>query len=82
MTKAQKLRALLAVLGCAPAAGAMTGFESAARAGDLDAFWAHFQTALTKNTSRRLARVDTDGTITLQMLEPAMTALYELPATD
>ncbi len=38
MTKAQKLRTLLAIVECAPAASAMTVFESAARRGGLSAF--------------------------------------------
>ena len=46
MTKAQKLRTLLAIVECAPAASAMTAFESAARRGDLSAFWDHYQEAL------------------------------------
>ena len=39
MTKAQKLRTLLAIVECAPAVRAMTVFESAARRGDLAALW-------------------------------------------
>ena len=53
MTKAQKLRTLLAIVECAPAASAMTVFESAARRGDLSAFWDHYQEVLGGSTPKR-----------------------------
>ncbi len=52
MTKAQKLRTLLAIVECAPAASAMTVFESAARRGDLSAFWDHYQEVLGGSTPK------------------------------
>ena len=43
MTRTHKPRTLLAIVECVPAAQAMTVFESAARRGDLSAFWNYYQ---------------------------------------
>ena len=57
MTKAQKLRTLLAIVECAPAVRAMTVFESAARRGDLAAFWEHFQDVLERSHNKEALTV-------------------------
>ena len=82
MTKAQQLPILLAIVECAPAARAMTRFESAARRGDLSAFWDHYQAALKRSTHDRELKVASKGEISFEMLEPAMQAVYDLPTRD
>ncbi len=82
MTNAQKLRTLLAVLECAPAAQAMTVFESAARSGDLSLFWQQYRSTLWKSKHKDEPQLESKGEITLAMLEPAMNAVYELPTSD
>ena len=82
MTKAQKVRTLLAIVECAPAACAMTAFESAARRGDLSAFWDHYQDALGRSKHDGQLRVASKGEISLEMTEPAMQAVYDLPTHD
>ena len=82
MTKTQKLRTLLAIVECAPAAGAMTAFESAARRGDLSAFWDHYQEVLKRSTHDRELKVAPNGEISVEMVEPAMQAMYDLPTSD
>ena len=59
----------------------MTAFESAARTGDLSSFWAHYQTALSQSKQAGPRSVESKGEITLDMLEPAMNAVYKLPAS-
>ena len=63
MTKAQKLRTLLAIVECAPAASAMTVFESAARRGDLSAFWDHYQEVLKRSTHEGELKVAPNGEV-------------------
>ena len=46
MTNAQKLRTLLVMLECAPAARATTVFESAVRSGNLSLFWKQYRSVL------------------------------------
>ena len=60
MTTAQKLGTLLAIVECAPAARAMTVFESAVRRRDLSAFWDHYQDVLGSRVEscRRLSRTE------------------------
>ncbi len=82
MTQAQKLRTLLAILDCAPAAHAMTVFESAARRGDLSAFWDHYQEVLGKSAHEGTLRIASNGEISFEMIEPAMQAVYDLPTRD
>ena len=82
MTKAQKLRTLLAILDCAPAAHAMTVFESAARRGDLSAFWDHYQEVLGKSADEGTLRIASNEEISFEMIEPAMQAVYDLPTRD
>ena len=82
MTKAQKLRTLLAIVECAPAAGAMTVFVSAARRGDLSAFWDHYQEVLKKSTHEGEGKVAANGAVSFEMIEPAMQAMYDLPTRD
>ena len=79
MTNLQKLRTLLAILECAPAAHSMTAFESAARKGDVVSFWAHYQSALRASKHDGKPHPEADGEITLEMLKPAMKVVYELP---
>ncbi len=81
MTTAQKTRVLRTILDCSPASHAMTVFESAARTGDLASLWAAYQAALPRSTHPRKPRAPSTD-ITLDMLEPAMTAVYELPTDD
>ena len=82
MTKAQKVRTLLAVVECSSIAQSMTGFESAARARNLASFWSHYQSALRSSKRDRKPRTDERTEITLEILEPAMNAVYELPTSD
>ena len=82
MTNAHKLRTLLAILECAPAAHAMTVFESAARSGNLSVFWKAYRSALRTSKHRDEPVPESYGEITLAMLEPAMKAVYDLPTTD
>ena len=82
MTTAQKLRTLLAIVECVPAARAMTGFESAARRGDLAAFWDHYQEVLRKSTPDEELTVVSNGAISFEMIEPAMQAVYDLPTRE
>ena len=82
MTDAQKLRTLLAILECAPAAQATTVFESAARSGNLSSFWKHYWSALRKSTQHDEPQLESKGGITFAMLEPAMQAVYDLPTKD
>ena len=82
MTKAQKLRTLLAIVECAPATHAMTGFESAMRRGDLAAFWAHYQEALKRSKHEGTLKVASKGAVSFEMIEPAMQAVYDLPTRE
>ena len=82
MTKAQKLRTLLAIVECAPAASAMTVFESAPRRGDLSAFWDHYQEVLGGSTPKGELTVAANGEVSFEMIEPAMQAVYDLPTRD
>jgi hypothetical protein len=82
MTKAQKLRTLLAIVECAPAASAMTVFESATRRGDLSAFWDHYQEVLKRSTHEGELKVAPNGEVSFEMIEPAMQAMYDLPVGD
>lgn len=82
MTTAHKLRTLLAILECAPAAHTMTVFESAARSGNHSVFWKTYRSALRTSTHRAEPLLESEGGITLAMLEPAMKAVYELPTKD
>ncbi len=82
MTNAKKLRTLLAILECAPAAQAMTVFESAARSGDLSLFWQQYRFTLWKSKHKDEPQLESKGEITLAMLEPAMNAVHELPTSD
>ena len=82
MTKAQQLRTLLAIVDCVPAAGAMTGFESSVRRGDLSAFWDHYQEALGKSAHEGKLNVASKGAVSFKMIEPAMQAVYDLPTRD
>ena len=79
MTDAQKLRTLLTILECAPAAHAMTAFESAVRSGNLSLFWKHYRSALRRSKLNDDSQPGSKEEITLAMLEPAMKAVYELP---
>jgi hypothetical protein len=81
MTDAQKLRTLLAILECAPAAQATTVFESAARSGDLSLFWKQYRSAL-RDLKHDEGRLESGAEITLAMLEPAMKAVHDLPTRD
>ena len=82
MTQAQKLRTLLAILDCAPAAQAMTVFESAARRRDLSAFWDHYQEVLGKSTHEGALKIASTAEISFKMIERAMQAVYDLPTRD
>ena len=82
MTKTQKIRTLLAVLECASVTQSMTGFESAARARNLASLWSYYQSGLRTSKRDRKPRADERTEITLEMLEPAMNAVYELPTSD
>ena len=82
MTKAQKLRTLLAIVECAPAARAMTVFESAARRGDLSAFWDHYQDMLGRSNNEEEPKVASNGAVSFEMLKPAMQAVYDLPTRE
>ena len=82
MTNAQKLRTLLAILECAPAAHAMTVFESAVRSGNLSLFWKQYRSALRTSKHNEEPQLESQGEITLAMLEPAMKAVYDLPTRD
>ncbi len=81
MTTAQKLGTLLAIVECAPAARAMTVFESAVRRRDLSAFWDHYQDVLGKSSGERL-EVVSNGEVSFKMIEPAMQTVYDLPTRD
>ena len=81
MTTAQKLRTLLAIVECAPAARAMTVFESAVRRGDLAAFWDHYQDVLGRS-SGELPEVVSNGEVSFKMIEPAMQTVYDLSTGD
>ena len=82
MTSAQKLRTLLAVLECAPAAHATTVFESAARSGNLSLFWEQYRSALRESKHDDEPQHESEGEITFAVLEPAMKAVYDLPVRD
>lgn len=82
MTNAQKLRTLLAILECAPAARATTVFESARRSGNLSLFWKEYQLALQKSRKDDAPQLESREGVTLAMLEPAMKAVYDLPSRD
>ena len=82
MTNAQKLRTLLAILECAPAAYATTVFESAARSGNLSLFWKQYRSALRPSKPNDEPHLESKGEITFAMLEPAMKAVYDLPTRD
>ena len=82
MTKAQKLRTLLAIVECAPAVRAMTVFESAARRGDLAAFWEHFQDVLERSHNKEALTVASNGAVSFEMLRPAMQVVYDLPTRE
>ncbi len=82
MTKTQKLRTLLAIVECAPAAGATTVFVSAARRGDLAAFWDHYHEVLERATHDGELKVAASGEVSFEMIEPAMHAVYDLPTRD
>ena len=82
MTKAQKLRTLLAIVECVPATHTMTVFESAMRRGDLATFWDHYQEVLRRSTSDEEPTVVSNGAISFEMIEPAMQAVYDLPTRD
>ena len=82
MTKAQKVRTLLAIVECAPSACAMTVFESASRRGDLSAFWDHYQEALGRSKHDGQLRVASTGEVSLEMIAAAMQAVYDLPTRD
>ena len=87
MTTAQQLRTLLAIVECAPAARAMTGFESTARRGDLSVFWNYYQEALKrskhdKDLHVKDLNVASKGEVSFEMIEPAMQAVYDLPTRD
>ncbi len=81
VTTAQKTRLLCTILDCSPAGQATTAFASAARTGDLASLWATYQAALPRSKHPRKPRAPSTE-ITLAMLEPAMTAVYELPTAD
>ena len=80
MTNAHKLRTLLAIVECAPAARAMTVFESAVRSGNLSLFWTQYRSSIRQ--SKHSDAPESEGEITLAMLEPAMKAVYDLPTKD
>ena len=82
MTKAQKLRTLLAIVECAPATHAMTVFESAMRRGDLSAFWDHYQEVLRRSTPDEELKAVSNAEVSFEMIEPAMQAVYDLPTRD
>ena len=82
MTKAQKLRTLLAIVECAPAAGATTVFVTAARRGDLSAFWDHYQGILKRSSHEGELKVAANGAVSFEMIDPAMQAVYVLPTRD
>ena len=82
MTNAHKRRTLLAILECAPAAHAMTVFESAVRSGNLSLFWTQYRSTIRTSTHTDDPQPESKGDITVAMLEPAMKAVYDLPTTD
>ena len=82
MTKAQKLRTLLAIVECVRAASAMTVFESAARRGDIAAFWDHYLEVLERATHDERLEVAANGEVSFKMIEPVMQAMYDLPTCD
>ena len=82
MTNAHKLKTLLAILECAPAAHAMTVFESAARSGNLSLFWTQYRSALPRSIHHDELQPESPGEITLAMLELAMKAVYDLRTTN
>ncbi len=82
MTKAQKLKTLLAIVECAPAARAVTVFESAARRGDLAAFWDHYQDVLGRSKHEGELTVASNAEVSFEMIEPAMQAVYDLPTRE
>ena len=79
MTRAHKLRTLLAIVECVPAAHAMTMFESAARRGDLSAFWDHYQDVLGSKKQGGDLKAVSNEKVSWEMIEPAMQAVYDLP---
>ena len=82
MTKAQKLRTLLAIVECVPATHTMTVFESAMRRGDLAAFWDHYQEVLGTSTPDEKLTVVSNEEVSFEMIEPAMQAVYDLPTRE
>ena len=82
MTNAQKLRTLLAILECAPAAHAMTVFESAVRSGNLSLFWKPYRSAVRRSNLNDDSQRGSKEELTLAMLEPAMKAVDALPTRD
>ncbi len=82
MTTTHKLRTLIAIVECAPAAHAMTVFESAVRRGDLSAFWDHYQEVLGRSKHEGELKVAPKGEVSFKMIEPAMQAVYDLPTRD
>jgi hypothetical protein len=82
MTKAQKLNTLLAIVECAPAARAMTVFESATRRGDLSAFWGHYRDVLGRSKHDGEPKVAPNGEVSFEMIEPAMQVVYDLPTRE
>ncbi len=81
MTTEQKTRVLRTILDCSPASQVMTAFESATRTGELASLWAAYQAALRRSKHARKPRAPSTD-ITLDMLEPAVNAVYELPIAD
>ncbi len=79
MSNTQKLRTLLTIVECVPAAREMTVFQSAARRGDLAAFWAHYQETLGRSTDAKQPAVTSNGEVSFAMIEPAMTVVHDLP---
>ena len=82
MTTAQKLRTLLAIVACAPVTHATTVFESAARRGDLSAFWDHYQDMLGRSKHEGALKVTSNEEVSLEMIEPAMQVVYDLPTRE
>ena len=82
VTKARKLRTLLAIVECVPATHTMTVFESAMRRGDLADFWDHYQEVLRRSTPDEELTVVSNGAISFEMIEPAMQAVYDLPTRE
>ena len=82
MTNAHILRRLLAILECAPAAQAMTVFESAVRRGNLSLFWTQYRSTIRTATPTDDPQPESKGEITVAMLEPAMKTVNDLSTTD